>query len=303
MSRLFLCGMTTVDNEENLRAMIDPIRQYFDGLCFTFHDYETLIPYEEGGGSPDDCGAAFLEEQKGAGRIVYTRWCNRHSFSMNHFLYQCGMEDGDHFVHLDTLERLSPAFCADLPNLVKWMDERNIAMVANYGKGLVFRFNEQLEFRGSPHWSAQGLDGQAVNMELDKESFWNVRAAQRDPLEWISHYLRYFTYPAGSNHALLGLDHHKGGKPEQLFPAREAKRLWFLTCMRRAGFPRTVEGAIAFMSQPLTQELVDLIQSDKTWSDAYWYLVKGDASVVHSHKPEDMKPLVLPAPPVVAPAP
>jgi len=289
MSKLYLCGMTTTGNFDNLSAMIDPIRQYFDGLCFTFH----------GSILDNDKGAAYLDVQKGCGCVVYATWCQRHSYSMNHFLWQGPMEDGDHFVYLDTLERLSPAFCADLPNLTKWMDENNVAMVANYGKGLVFRYNDQLEFRGSPHWYATQLDGNAVNMELAKESFWNVRNDVRDSMEWVTHYLRYFTYPAGSNHALLGLDHHKGGTPTEIFPKREAKRLWFLTQMKRAGFPRTVEGAVAFMSQPLTQELIDLIQSDKVWSDAYWYLVKGDTSVIHSHKPEDMKPLALPTPPIV----
>jgi hypothetical protein len=296
MSKLFLCGITTTGNEANLRAMIEPIRQYFDGLCFTFHGSEFCGV--DTSARPDG-GAMFLENSKRAGCIVYARWARRHGYSMTHFLWQGPMEDGDHFVYLDTLERLSPAFCADLRNLTKWMDESNVAMVANYGKGLVFRFNEQLEFRGSPHWGPTQLDGKAVNMELAKESFWNVRNEQRDEYEWVGHYLRYFMYPAGSNHALLGLDHHKGGTPESIFPKREAKRLWFREQVRRAGFPLTMEGAIAFMSQPLTQELVDLIQSDKVWSDAYWYLVKGDASIIHSHKPEDMKPLALPVPPVV----
>lgn len=298
MSRLFLCGMTTTGNEANLRAMIEPIRQYFDGLCFTFHGSEYCA--DDTSARPDG-GAIFLNNNKGAGRIVYARWCQRHGVSMSQFLWQSPMEDGDHFVYLDTTERLSPSFCSQLRGMVAHMDERNIAMIANYGKGLVFRFNEQLEFRGSPHWYAIQLDGQSVNVELPLTDFWNVRNEQRDPMEWCTHYLRYFIYPAGSNHALLGLDHHKGGTPQDIFPKREAKRLWFRTQMRRAGFPLTVEGAVAFMSQPLTQELIDLIQSDKVWSDAYWYLVKGDASVVHSHKPEDMKPLALPLPPIVVP--
>jgi hypothetical protein len=296
MSKLFLCGMTTVGNEANLRSMIKPIRQCFDGLCFTFHG-DHLIDYFNP--NINDGGASYLEGQVGDGRIVYTSWCNRHSFSMNHFLYQCGMEDGDHFVLLDTLERLSPHFAADLRNLTTWMDGRGIAMVANYGKGLIFRFNEQLEFRGSPHWYATGLDGQAVNVELTKEDFWNERAAQRDEYEWVTHYLRYFTYPAGSNHAQLGLDHHKG-KPEDVFPIRERKRLHFLAEMKRAGFPRTVEGFVAYASQPLTQVLCDGLNSDKVWQDAYWYLVRGDLTVKDNHDPATGKVVTLPP---AAPAP
>ena len=288
MSKLFLCGITSAGNEKNLREMIEPIRKYFNGLCFTFHN-----PVN------GDAGALFLEEQKGDGAIIYANWCKRHGFSMQQFLWQGPMEEGDKFIYLDTLERISPDFCENVvPEIVKSMDNNNIAMVANYQKGLVFRFNDQLEFRGSPHWYATQLDGNAVNMELQKSDFWNVRNEQRDEYEWVSHYAKYFLYPQGSNHALLGLDHHKGGTPQEIFPKREAKRLWFLTQMKRAGFSRDLAGLKAFFSQPLTQELVELIQSDKTWSDFYHYTILGDNTVVHSHKPEDMKPLSLPAPSV-----
>lgn len=296
MSRLFLCGMTTAGNEANLRAMIEPIRDQFDGLCFTFHGSEYCA--DDTSACPDG-GAIFLNNSKGEGRIVYARWCQRHGYSQNHFLYQGPMEDGDHFVLLDTMERISPEFCkGGLRELLSLMRERNLAMVANYGKGLVFRFNEQLEFRGSPHWYATQLDGGAVNVELPLTDFWNERAAQRDEYQWVGHYGKYMTYPQGSNHALLGLDHHKDGTPEQLFPKREAKRLYFLTLMKRAGFPRTLDGLIAFLSQPLTQELCDAINGEKTWQDCYWYYVKGDkTALVHSHKPEDGK--VVTMPPVV----
>lgn len=276
MSKLFLCGITTNGNETNLRAMIDPIREHFDGLCFTFH-------------YPKDEGAEYLEAQKGAGEIVYAKWCRRHGYSQTHFLWQGPMQNGDKFVLLDTLERLSPEFCGgDLKKMLKLMDQRNIAVIANYGKGLIFRYNEQLEFKGSPHWYATNLDGQSINVELKKEQFWNVRNEQRDEFQWVGHYAKYFLYPAGSNHALLGLDHHKG-KPEEIFPIREGKRLNFLKEMNKAGFPRTLDGLKDFMSQPLTNELKALINSDKVWNDFYHYTVLGDHTLKDNHNPETMK--------------
>ena len=274
--KLFLTGITSAGNLHNLKALVDPVIDFFDGLMWTFH-------------YPTDEGADYLEANKKEGRIVYSHWHCRHGVSMSQFLWQGTMKDGDFFVTVDSMERLSPSFCSQLRGMVKYMDTNNIAMVANYGKGLVFRFNEQLEFKGSPHWHATQLDGQAVSVELPLTDFWNVRNEQRDEYQWVGHYLRYFMYPAGSNHALLGLDHHKGGTPESIFPKREAKRLWFREQVRRAGFPLTVEGAVAFMSQPLTDELRSLINSDKVWQDAYWHLVKGDQSVRDSHNPEDGK--------------
>lgn len=268
--------MTTAGNEANLRAMIDPVRKYFDGLNFTFH-------------YPKDAGSDYLEEQKGDGRIVYAEWCKRHGYSMTHFLWQGTMEDGDKLVLLDSAERISEKFCKErLPEIVKMMDNDNVAMVAHDGKGLVFRFNEQMEFRGSPHWGLIQVDGLQVNTHFGPDEFWNVRNEQRDPFQWVFHYAKYFLYPQGSNHALLGLDHHKGD-PKEIFVKRETKRLWFLTEMRKSGFPRTLDGLQAFLSQPLTDDIKKLINSDKVWSDYYHYVVLGDKTVTDNHDPETMK--------------
>lgn len=275
MNRLFLCGITHGGQIENLKGLIEPILEYFDGLVWTFH-------------GPEDDGADYLEAKKGKGEIIYAKFCKRHGYSMTHYLWQGPMENDDFFVQIDTLERLSPDFCKNLKKMVKMMEDRNIGLIANYGKGLLFRYNEQLEFRGSPHWYATNVVGQSVNIELKKEEFWNVRNEQRDEFQWVGHYAKYFLYPAGSNHALLGLDHHKG-KPEEIFPVREAKRLQFLEAMRKDGYEKTLEGLRLYMSRPMDEKLKNLINSDKVWSDFYHYEILGDKTVIHSHKPEEMK--------------
>lgn len=281
--KLWLVTMTTAGHEANLRAMIEPVVEFFHGVVATFH-------------YPADIGAAYLESVKGEGRIVYANWCQRHGYSMTHALWQGPMQEGDRFIYLDSTERISPAFCQGrLPGLLSLMDEADVAMVANYGKGLLFRYNEQLEFRGSPHWFATNLDGRAINVELDKTTeFWNVRNEQRASDEWVSHYLRYMLeYPAGSNHALLGLDTY--GDPNALFPPREARRLEFRKLVRRRGYPVTVDGFKAMLSNPaeLDTEMKGFLNGDKVWSDAYWGLVVGDTSkLVHSHKPTDALPIL-----------
>lgn len=275
-SRLWLCGMTGFGKEANLRALIEPIKSFFVGLNWTCH-------------YPLDEAADYLESVQGAGRIAFVHYSGRHHSSMNQYLHQGLMQEGDYFIQIDDLERLSVSFCRDhLPRMVAAMEAApRYAMIANWGKGLLFRFNEQLEFKGSPHWYATGLDGPSANVELGKDLFWNVRDEQRDPFHWVGHYARYFLGPAGSNHALLGLDHHPGGPA--VFPEREAKRLAFRQEMRARGFPLTLDGLTAFMGQPLDDHLKGLINSDKTWSDYYWYVLKGDRTVVHSHKPSDAK--------------
>src|SRR4051812_18841280 len=96
--KLYLCGITNAGNEQNLRELIEPVLEYFDGLVWTFH-------------YPIDDGYKFLKENKKEGAIILATWNQRHHYSMNHFLYQGPMEDGDFFITLDTLERISPEFC------------------------------------------------------------------------------------------------------------------------------------------------------------------------------------------------
>lgn len=290
-NKLWLCGITSDGNLENLKEMIEPIKEYFDGLIFTFHGPQYTFKYN---GFCYECSdeqneQSYLEANKKDGKIIYANWCNRHAYSQNHFLYQGPMENGDKFILLDSMERISPEFCKDhLPKLIEYMDANNVAMLANYGKGFLFRFNEMLEFRGSPHWYATQLDGQQSNTQLEKTLFWNVRNKQRGEFFWALHYAKYmFCYPAGSNHALLGLE--KQGDPQKLFPIREMKRLQFRDEARRRGYPLTLDGLKEWFSKPLDEVTKAYINDEKVWSDYYRYVILGDETVVDTHLPSDMK--------------
>jgi hypothetical protein len=273
--RIFLCGITSAGNEANLRALIEPVSEHFNGLQWTFH-------------LPADDGAAYLESQVGEGRIVYAHFAQRHGYSMTHYLWQGTMQPGDYCLQVDTLERISPQFCYEkLPGFIQLMEETGVAMIANYGKGLIFRFNEQLEFRGSPHWYATGLDGNAINVELEPRYFWNVRAEQRDPFQWVYHYAKYYLYPAGSNSALLGLE--KQGDPQKLFPIVEQRRLEFREEMRKRHVPLTVEGLETLFRRGLDETLRRHVNQTKELNDYYRYVILGDKTVVDTHRLEDMK--------------
>lgn len=270
---MFLCGITSAGNEENLRAMIAPLRKYVDGLQFTFHE-------------PTDAGYDYLFAERGEGRIVRAEWCQRHGYSMTHYLWQGTMEPGDIFIQLDSAERLSPEFFEDkMPGYVAAM-RNNVAMIANYGKGLVYRFNEQLEFRGSPHWYAANLDGFSVNEELKPIYFWNVRGEQRDKFQFVSHYLKYYLYPAGSNHCLLGLE--KNGDPQRLFPVREARRIDFRKALLKRGVPLTVAGVKTLMAAGIDAELKPFFEQEKILNDAYRHLHLGQTDFPDDHDFKNM---------------
>lgn len=267
--RLFLTGITSAGNDHNLRVMIEPIGEFFHGLIWTFHH-------------PIDDGAAYLESRKGDGRIVYVHFSQRHGSSMTQFLHQGPMQQGDFFVNLDSMERLSPSFCAvRLPGLIKLMRETDTAMIANYGKGLIYRYSETLEFRGSPHWYATGLDGRAINIELDETEFYNVRGQQRDPFQFVTHYLKYYLYPAGSNHCLLGLE--KNGDPNVLFPPREARRLAFRQVLRARDVELTVDGVKSLMAAGLDDEIKGFFRAEKVLNDAWRHLHLGRTDFPDDH--------------------
>ena len=273
-NNLYLCGMTSAGNEANLHEMIEPILEYFDGLIWTFH-------------YPKDEGAEYLEKNRKNGEIIYANYKQRHGFSLQQILWQGSMKEGDLFLILDSAERISKSFCINiLPELIEKMKVNNIAMIANYGKGLLFRFNEQLEFRNSPHWSVTNLDGMSWNIQLSKEDFWNVRSETRDEYQFVTHYLKYFLFPAGSNHCLLGLE--KNGNPNELFPRREVIRLEFRRELVRRGIDLTPEAVIELFKGNLDDILRLFIVSEKILNDVFRLYVLNDKNFKDDHDFKNM---------------
>lgn len=269
MNKLYLCGITTIGKHDNLKELIDPILSYFDGLIWTFHDGK-------------DEGSEYLEKNKKDGAVIYAKFSQRHGFSMQQYLWQGPMQDSDFFVQIDDQERLSTKFCDRIPKLIEMMKLNNIAMIANYNKGLLFRYNEMLEFKGSPHWFSTNLDGISANLELPLDEFWNVRSRNRDKFQFVDHYMKYMMYPAGSNHCLLGLDHHPQGN--NFFQERERKRLEFRKILKELNYPLTIDGVKkAFSSDPLDQRIKDYINFDLVANDFYRYHILKDGTLIDSH--------------------
>ena len=273
--KIWLCGMTCAGNETNLRELVEPALETISGLQFTFH-------------YPTDAGADYLESVKGDGRIVYAHFCQRHHYSMNHFLWQGTMKENDLMIILDSQERAYSAFYYEkIPQIVALMDEADIGVVTLFQKPLIIRYTESLEFFGSPHWAPRYFSGKVINIELDKRYFANIRGEQRDEFSWVRHYAKYFMYPAGSNHALLGLDTY--GDPNVFFLPREQRRLEFRALMRNRGYELTLDGLEKMLRETdVVNDIVvrEYLNSEKTWSDFYNYVVLGKKSVVHSHDPK-----------------
>lgn len=288
--RLFLTSMSGSPSEENPYEMIEQNLPWLDGVIWVLHDQ-----------SPDCPAARYLESVKGAGRVIHRAFpAGRHWHSMNETLFTGLIEDGDYVLWADDLERPSPAFLSRIKTEIgPMMQEADVDVVAYYGKPYLFRYNERLEYRNSPHWSLHGWNDRGIEwstIEPDEKLVrLNVRPVKRtDKLHWVEHYARYWLYPAGCNHAALGIEQHvrSGETAQQAFARREAQRLAFRQHMRDCGFPRTMEGLKAMLAGPLDDPLLKAhLNAEKTLSDVYWLWHGRGAELKDTHRPSDALPI------------
>lgn len=255
--KLWLIGITTEGHEQDLRELIEPIKDDFDGLIWTFH-------------YPKDEGADYLEQVKGEGETIYTKWCNRLDFSRNHSLFQGPMKIGDWFLTIDTLERLSPEFTKNLRKLCVDLDEKGIDGVYLYNKRLLFKLKEQTAFVNNPH---EGIFGCSNTIELTNQSFWkkeyqkNVRDEKRkDPLYFIGHNFKYYLFP-NTNHLLLGFENDI-----ELVQERYKYRSQFIKSIYDQGFdPFDIDSVKECVKGYNTSEIKECINFDKFLNDWYRY--------------------------------
>lgn len=288
--RLFLTSMSTGPRANEIVEMVEPILTHLDGIVWVLCDSERDSP-----------AARYLESVKGAGAVIYRRWVPRHWHVMNETLFAGVMQEGDYVIWTDLLEHPQAAFLSRVKTEIgPMMKEADLGALFYYGKAFLFPYAETLEYRNSPHWSLHGWNGRGIEwsqIEPDESKVrFNARPAKRagEPKHFCRHYLKYFIeYPAGSNHAALGIEQW-GGDPNQAFAKREANRLAFRAEMRCRGFPLTVDGFVTMCQDPVQMDaaLKTFLNSDKTFSDAYWHLVKGQGHLLRdTHRPSDALPI------------
>ncbi len=281
-----MCGPNEVTN---IVEMVEPLLPYIDGIIWVLHDCAYHDP-----------GARYLESVKGKGKIIHREWpLGRHWVSMNETLYTGLIEEGDLVIWTDLLELPAPSFLSRIKTEIgPMMEEADVGCIYYHAKAFLFRYHEMLEYRNSPHWTLTGVKGRGIEwanvQPNEREVRFNTRPEKRkdQPLHWVSHFLRYWLYPAGCNHAAMGLDHWLAGDRNQQFAIREQRRLEFRKLVKARGFPLTLEGVKALMSGPLDDELKGHLNSEKVLSDYYHFAVKGDTSVKDSHNPADAKPIL-----------
>lgn len=270
---IYLCGITQAGNSKALEEHLSPIAHFFDGLNWVFHlpeEKETL---------------AVLEKYKGGGAIQKIPFFGRFGFSRNHYLFNGIIKEGDWFVVLDSHEKLEPWFAENLPQLINLLENNSIDGVVLHGKGLIFKFNEWMEYRGSVHEQITGakkiVELTAISGYEDSSKYFrNRRGDLRDSQHFVEKYLFYYLCP-GSIHCLLGCEKDRG-----LFERRQVLRAEFREFCRKENIPLDVESVISYLKEN-TEKMKKYINEDKIFNDVYRKHVLGE-SLKDDHNWEDM---------------
>lgn len=274
-----MCGPGSLND---LKELLEPIRDYFDGIVATYH------------GSINDDEANYLENIKKDGKILYLPYSKRHHHSRNTYLWCGPIKQNDWICTSDVLEHPNSSFCADLKNFIPNLDKSGINMVYYYGKPFLFKYHDSLEYYGSPHEGLQRKDGKSVAIELsksfpdEKDIRLNVRPLKRtDSYQWMHHYLKYYIFPWGSNHCLLGNENR--GHPYEIYQKRESLRIEFLEYLISQNVELNNESVIKFLTENYNNPIIKkVINEEKIINDIYRFYVLNDKSVNDNHHWKDM---------------
>lgn len=283
MSKIYFCAMAGPNSVDNLIELIDPIHRYFDGIVVVLHD------------ARDSDEDYYLESIKDEGAVIHLPFARRHDFSRNAYLWCGPIQEDDWIVQCDVLERIPPAFAANLRSFIADLESQSINAVFYYNKPFIYQQHESLEFTGSPHEGLRRHDGKMKAIELSKyypnepDIRYSVRATKRDtPFSWVGHYFKYYLYPYGSNHCLLG--NCDRGDEMAIFKVRETMRNSFRDELKRRGVPRTAEAVKDhWVKVPLDATMRRFVNEEKVLNDAYRYFILNDLTVRDEHKWDSLK--------------
>ena len=90
---VYLTLITNKKELHNLKELIEPIWDFFDGLIVCYDSVEKPVN--------DEC-FEYLESRKKNGEILFRPWTNDHDLQMNVFLRQGPLKENDWFVIRDS---------------------------------------------------------------------------------------------------------------------------------------------------------------------------------------------------------
>lgn len=271
--------MSSRGSLEDLKELLDPIHSFFDGVVWVLHD---------AAGSEEE---KYLNSIKGCGRIINYHYHQRHDQSRNQYLWCGPIKNGDWVCQCDLLERISPNFAEEINKMIDFLKSYRSNAAYFEGKVILYEYHESLIFRGSPHEGLIRMDGNMRPIQLTSDYKGskpriNVRPIKRpDPFGWVDHYMKYYLFPYGSNHCLLGLEktYKTHESLVQAFNTREQKRLDFLSYLDNNNIPRTTEAVKILFKRPIGGTLLEFVNSELILNDFYRYHVLGHRDLIDEH--------------------
>ena len=261
------------------------VGEFLHGIVCTYH------------GKRDDETAQYLESIKGDGEVVYSTYCRRHDFSRNQYLYCGPIQNGDWCVQIDVLERIPRSFAQDLLAHIEYFKSQNINLVYFHSKAFIFEFHDSLQYGGNPHEGLRRTDGKAVAIELnnifkdESKVRYSVRHLKRDKYHFVDGHLKYYLFPYGSNHCLLGLEKNCDGTQEEvrkLFVERETRRMEFFSMLEMLELKRDFETIKLLVIGKMPPSLIKYFNEEKILNDFYRYHALNDRSFNDDHDWKNM---------------
>lgn len=273
---VFMAGPNSV---EDLREMVDPIKDYIRGVCAILHDSDEF--------SPEAVYLLGINNKLGAGNIIFGEYVNDHSHSRNRILKETGLKEEDFYCQVDTLERVPEDFAQNFLFWQTQMIQSGVDIINFYSKPYLVRYREDMLYVHTPHESLISLTAKLSIIELnhykheESKVRINMRPIKRadQPFHFVAHYVKYLLQP-NSNQNWLGLEHHGG--PEAL-PRLEFLRKSLIKSLRDNGFNRSVDGVINLLKLPLNEFTRPIVNEHKQINDFYRFFVLNDYSVIDSH--------------------
>ncbi len=200
---IWLCIITSENERENIDELTKDIWQNFDGICAVVHPDSKNPESRE--------VSCLLEDRMKKGFIKKVEWLAHHGNSMNQWLFDKRIEQGDVCVIRDTLERLNPQFAQNLSFIIDELAKKNVWNIWSGGKLLAFRRWSNQQFFGGIHWGFSGYYNNSIDVKNisilyndERQAAYSVRNEKRPREYQVIHEMKYLLdYGCNSNHLAL----------------------------------------------------------------------------------------------------
>lgn len=272
MSKIYLCGITSESEAQNIEELTNPIWEHIDGLIFVYDGEENTFF------SPNKCYNTLYSRKK-EGKIICRPFTKDHDIQMSEFLRRGPLKTGDWFIIRDSSERFNPKWAKNIRSFLSSCELSGIRSLYNYGKGFAFKYNDSMIFQGSPHWGLIGAQPKSIDLstmfdENKKEHTWRNKDGEPGGRPFdnkINHEAKYMWCYGRSNHLLLGYEDRL-----EEYQRAEMIRLHIREIARTNGFDLTIEGLKEFMIWLKEKDLTffkNWVNSHRVVSNFYRYRI------------------------------